>query len=271
MTDIKDYVSMRKAQMKNDIATFERPPRLVVVQVGDNPASNSYIRSKHKACEEVGIEMHHERCNESITQKELKHLLIDIQHNMICDGLILQLPIPDHLNVEELQQCILPEKDVDGFRSDSFFYPCTPKGIIDWLLFNNIELEGKDVCVIGRSKIVGKPLVNMLIDEGATTTCCHSKTKRLAFYTKSADIIISAVGKPKIFGAAYFAENQIIVDVGINRDDNGKMCGDINKEQMEQYLENTYVTPVPGGVGPLTVCSLLESVITAYELQNNNM
>ena len=186
------------------------------------------------------------------------------------DGIIIQLPIPDKYNLDRLLENIPAAKDVDGFRRDSCFKPCTPKGIMDWLDYDEVELSGKDVCVIGRSNIVGKPLVNMMIDAGATVTCCNSKTKELAYYTQGADIVVSAIGKAKYFNSNYFnfSNTQLIVDVGINRDMNNCLYGDIDKIDVLAYCRDSYVTPVPGGVELLTRNALIENVVAAYKLQN---
>lgn len=184
------------------------------------------------------------------------------------DGVILQLPIPKRYKLDRLQKAIYLDKDVDGFRIGSDFTPCTPKGIMDWLDYNNYELEGKNVVVIGRSKIVGKPLVNLLIDRGATVTCCNSKTKDLRKHTCNADVVISAIGKAKFLDSSYFTNTELVIDVGINRDENGKLCGDIDYQEVTTNLENIYVTPVPGGVGKLTVLSLIENTIDAYKRKN---
>lgn len=169
-----------------------------------------------------------------------------------------------HSNIKILQQFISPEKDVDGFRKDSLYNPCTPQGIIDWLEVNDIDLRGKLVTVLGRSDIVGKPLVNMLIDKGATVISCNSKTQKyhMENFMKMSDIVISAIGKPKKFDSSYFGIDTIIIDVGINRDENGKLCGDIDQKDVEDYFGNCcYVTPVPGGVGLLTRVTLLKNVM----------
>lgn len=269
MISCKEYVEIQKQQLKERVSTFKRKPKLCVVQIGDDQASSVYVRNKRKVCDEIGIEFEHVHIQdyENLSQLnlEVKIELLNINH----DGVILQLPIPDKYNVEELQKCISPEKDVDGFRPDSYFKPCTPKGIVDWLKFNNFDFTGKEVTVVGRSKIVGKPLVNMLIDEGATVTCCNSKSY-VQLHTTISDLVISAIGQPKHFKATHFSDDTIIVDVGINRDENGKLCGDIDKENVELYLDNVYITSVPGGAGKLTVLTLMKNVIEAYELHNKN-
>ena len=264
MVSIKEYVEIRKQQLKEEVATFETKPKLCIFQIGDNSASNSYIRSKRRVCEELGIEFEHVHIKdyEDVSESDLVAMItkkcMDDTH-----GVLIQLPIPDKYNIEKLQDSIYASKDVDGFKSNSVFIPCTPKGIIDWLEFNDYDFSGKNVVVLGRSKIVGKPLANLLIDRQATVTCCNSKTRDVDKFLSNADLIISAVGKPKFFMT--LVENTIIVDVGINRDENGKLCGDVNKEFIEQHGKNNYITPVPGGVGLLTVISLMDNVISAYK------
>lgn len=170
--------------------------------------------------------------------------------------------------MERLQNLIPTEKDVDGFRKDSCFKPCTPKGIIDWMEYNNFEFEGKDCCVLGRSKIVGLPLTNMLIEKGATVTCCNSTTPSTWYYTRNADYAFSAVGVPNYFDFSDFQDFcELVVDIGINRDENGKLCGDVNNAGFESSLNDTYVTPVPGGVGLLTRLTLMQNVVDAYKVQ----
>lgn len=266
MISCKEYVEIRKAELKEEIQKFHYEPKLCVIQVGDNPASNSYIKGKKKDCEEVGIEFSHVKLDEKITQRELE-AHVKLQVSLICNsGIIVQLPLPKHIDADRIVSLIPAEKDVDGFRIDSHFKPCTPKGIVDWLEYNNYDFVGKDVVVMGRSNIVGKPLVNMLIDKGATVTCCNSKTVNSDHYTTYADLVISAVGKPKEFDFSYFSDlTEIIIDVGINRDENGKLCGDIDNTYFDKYLSDTYVTPVPGGVGLLTRYALLENTIRAYK------
>ena len=265
MISCKEYVQIKKEKLKEKIALLNKKPCLCVVQIGNNAASNSYIKGKKKDCEEVGIEFLHRYIEDysTFSEERVMEIIQDLNDNRAIDGIIIQLPIPDKYNVENLQKCISPEKDVDGFRKDSKFDPCTPKGIIDWLDYNEYDVSGRDVVVVGRSKIVGKPLVNMLIDKGATVICCNSKTLCTEFFTSNADIIISAIGKPKYFDCLSFNYPDIIVDVGINKDKDGKLCGDVDKENVEKVYENTYVTPVPGGVGLLTRVSLLENVVNA--------
>ena len=275
----KEYVSKCKEEMKVYINSLNKKPTLAVVQIDENPASCSYIKEKKKDCSEVGIKVYHYHYySENISQKELCDVINQLNHDDNINGIIIQLPIPDKYDVKELQNYISPVKDVDGFRRDSFHNPCTPQGIMDWLEFNNYNLEGKNAVVIGRSEIVGKPLVNMLIEEGATVTCCNSKTNRqtLINHLKSVNIVFSAVGKARFLDVYNFAnmvvgnDLEIVVDIGINRDKNDKLCGDIDGTGFDKYLPNTYLTPVPGSVGLLTRCKLLDNVIVAYNEMRNN-
>jgi methylenetetrahydrofolate dehydrogenase (NADP+)/methenyltetrahydrofolate cyclohydrolase len=268
LVSCKDYVQIQKDILREKVKTFKRKPKLVVVQVDHDKASNSYVNGKRNDSAEIGVIFEHvEIDSEKYSNEDLVEKLNELNADDNVDGIIVQLPIPDKYNVEELQKCISPNKDVDGFRLDSCFKSCTPKGIIDWLKYNSYNLIGKVVVVLGRSKIVGKPLINMLIDEGATVICCNSHTEFIWKYTRKADLVISAIGKPKHFDFSNFdVYCEIIVDVGINRDENGKLCGDIDSTYFDKYLPNTYVTPVPNGVGLLTRTSLMQNVIEAYEL-----
>ena len=262
MISCKEYVDIKKKELKEKISKLENKPRLCVIQVGDNPASTSYINGKKKDCAEVGIECEHIKLPEDITQRTLE-AHIKLQAALLCNsGIIVQLPLPKHIDAERIEKLIPKEKDVDGFRVDSSFNPCTPQGIIDWLKYNNYDFVGKYIVVLGRSKIVGKPLVNMLIDEGATVTCCNSHTTFAWEMTKDADVVISAIGKPKYINRKYFTNQTVVVDVGINRDENGKLCGDVDVDKLSE-LDNVYVTPVPGGVGLLTRYTLLENTYKA--------
>lgn len=262
MISCTDYVESCKKSIAEAVAGMQKPPKLVVVQVGDNPASNSYIKSKATLCDEVGIDMWHICYGDGITPEELYLNIRALNDNPDVDGIIVQLPLPEAFDVQYIQNLISPEKDVDGFRVDSKFISCTPKGIMDYLTDNGVTFRGKNAVVIGRSEIVGRPLVNLLIKAGATVTCCNSATKNLAWFTKNADIVVSAVGKAKMLGPEYFSDNQIVVDVGINRDENGKLCGDVDRLAVEEAFD-IFVTPVPKGVGKLTVCSLAKNTLEA--------
>lgn len=270
-TDIvscKDYVEIKKKELKEEIRHFNRKPVLAVIQIDNDQASNSYIKGKQKDCDEIGIEMRHVNIHSNIAEQKEVEGIIKVIVNSDADGIIIQLPIPDKYDLDRLQHLIPPEKDVDGFRRDSCFKPCTPKGIVDWMEYNNFEFKGKDCCVLGRSKIVGLPLTNMLIEKGATVTCCNSTTASTEHYTRNADYVFSAIGIPHYFDFSDFFEYcELIVDIGINRIKDNKLCGDINCCSFEEYLSGTYVTPVPGGVGLLTRTSLMQNVVDAYKIQ----
>ena len=270
MISCKDYVAIQKKELRDRVSTFERKPKLCVMQIGDNSASDTYVRNKKKVCDDMGIKFEHIHIKdcENTSQEDIVLMLDTLNADFDVNGIIIQLPIPNKYNAEELQNCISPQKDVDGFRKDSCFKPCTPKGIVDWLEVNDFNFNGKNAVVVGRSKIVGLPLVNMLIERGATVTCCNSKTKSLSRFIYNADLVISAIGKAKYFDKFNFNGVGIVVDVGINKDENDKLCGDVNPEGFENSLPNTYLTPVPNGVGKLTVLTLMKNVIEAYELQN---
>lgn len=267
MVACKDCAQFVKNKLKTKIKGMEKKPVLAIIQVGDNQASNSYVKGKIKDCEEVGIRCIVSKLDKAIEEHELLYR-IELT-TCVADGIIVQLPLPKHINVEHVKNAIPKEKDVDGFRQDSKFDCCTPKGIIDWLYFNGYDVCGKNVVVLGRSEIVGKPLVNMLIDRGATVTCCNSHTDygyETQITNNDADVIVSAIGKAKFLDWADIGSDcEIVIDVGINRDDAGKLCGDVNRESVEKLRSDTYVTPVPGGVGLLTRVSLLKNVVEAHE------
>jgi methylenetetrahydrofolate dehydrogenase (NADP+)/methenyltetrahydrofolate cyclohydrolase len=267
MVTCKDYAQFVKNKLKTKIKGMEKKPVLAIIQVGDNQASNSYVKGKIKDCEEVGIRCIVSKLDKAIEEHELLYH-IELT-TCVADGIIVQLPLPKHINVEHVKNAIPKEKDVDGFRQDSKFDCCTPKGIIDWLYFNGYDVCGKNVVVLGRSEIVGKPLVNMLIDRGATVTCCNSHTDygyETQITNNDADVIVSAIGKAKFLDWEDIGSDcEIVIDVGINRDDAGKLCGDVNRESVEKLRPDTYVTPVPGGVGLLTRVSLLKNVVEAHE------
>lgn len=271
MISCKEYVAIRKEYLKNEIAKHKTEPRLVVIQVDSDPASSTYVKNKKKVCDEVGIMLSHINLNsEDITQEMFEEIVYEIGKADSVNGIIIQLPIPKKYDVNALLECIPKDKDVDGFRRDSLFEPCTPKGIMDWLKYNKYNLEGKNVVILGRSKIVGQPLVNMMIEAGATVTCCNSKTRETSRhkFLYSADVIVSAVGNPKFLQCeVYFPD--IVIDVGINRDENGKLCGDVDYESFATNSPNTYVTPVPGSIGLTTVLSLIENTYQAFLLHQN--
>ena len=257
LKNIKDYVAFQKSILKIRAHHLENFPRLAIVQVGENEASNRYVRNKVKDCEEVGIVADVYAFPENTTEFELDDELNHLQE--FYDGVIVQLPLPPHIRPRVTTNAILPEKDVDGFRDDSWFTPATPKGIMDYLKYCDFSLEGKIVIVIGRSNIVGKPMAKLLLEKDATVIVCHSHTAEadLEYLLKRADLVVCAVGKPRFLDCSNI--DCPVIDVGINFDENGKLVGDCYN------VGDKDVTPVPGGVGLLTRVALLDNVITAAE------
>ena len=260
--NIKEYCAECKTAIKEiieqDFSDFIKKPTLAVFQIGNNEASTRYIRNKKKDCEEVGINFEWYYYPEEITTNDLVQEIKDM--NDYVDGLIVQMPLPDHIDITAIKQAINPKKDVDGFHSNSRFRPCTPTGIIDYLIDGcGYNFEGKNVTIFGRSDIVGKPLADMLLELDATVTLCHSKTRNVWDHISTADLIISAVGKAGFLNC--YAIHVPVIDVGINFDENGKLVGDCFN------TENRDVTPVPGGVGLLTRVALLENTLLAAQLR----
>jgi methylenetetrahydrofolate dehydrogenase (NADP+)/methenyltetrahydrofolate cyclohydrolase len=260
--NIKEYCAERKAVLKttieNNFPDFVKKPTLAVFQIGNVEASTRYIRNKKKDCEEVGIDFEWYYYPEEITTKELVQEIKDM--NDFVDGLIVQMPLPDHIDVTAIKLAIDPKKDVDGFHPSSMFEPCTPFGIVKYLIDGcDYDFTGKNVTIFGRSDIVGKPLAKMLTDLDATVTLCHSKTRNTWDHISNADLIVSAVGKAGFLNC--YPIHVPVIDVGINFDANGKLVGDcIN-------TENRDVTPVPGGVGLLTRVALLENTVLAAQMR----
>lgn len=261
---MKDFVSKNKNLLKEEIINKKLHPVLTIIQVGDNPASNTYIKGKLKDCEELGIEGRHIKLSEDVTQATLDNTIMFLGADPSVHGIIVQLPVPKHLQVKT--ELIETEKDVDGFKADSCFIPCTPLGIYTYLNDKGVNFDGKNVVIIGRSQIVGKPMAQLLLDENATVTLCHSHTKDISLYTKTADIIIVAAGKKNLITRDMIGNNKpIVIDVGINRDEDGKLCGDCDYANIVDVCE--YVSPVPGGVGLLTRMALMANVIKAAQNQ----
>lgn len=250
-------------------------PGLAVIMVGNNPASKTYVRNKKMACEKAGIKSEEYLLPENASEKEILNLIDKLNATKEVSGILVQLPLPSHLDSKTICERISPLKDVDAFTSknigdlfkgDAKFLPCTPAGIIEILKHENINLAGKHCVIIGRSNIVGKPLALLLIQNDATVTVCHSKTKNLEEICKLADIVICAVGKEKFLKKEMVKPGAVVIDVGINRDENGKLCGDANFENLEPICSK--ITPVPGGVGPMTVAMLVKNAAKAAEIQN---
>ena len=248
-----------------------RKPGLVTILVGDNPASKVYVTNKEKACEEVGIFNDIVTLPEHTTEEELLYMINYYNNNTAIDGILVQLPLPKHINSENVLKAIDPKKDVDGFHPENVaklwlgqdcIKPCTPQGIMDLIDSAEIDLTGLNVVVLGRSNIVGLPIAKMCLDRNATVTICHSKTQNLAEITKQADVLIVAIGKPKFVTADMVGLGSVVIDVGINKVD-GKLCGDVDFDDV--FNEKTeQITPVPGGVGPMTIACLLKNTIKCY-------
>lgn len=253
-------------------------PKLAVILVGNDKPSQIYVKNKSKACEEIGIKFEEYLLDENITQKELINLIEKLNKDNTIHGILLQSPIPEQLDINEAFRKISPEKDVDGFNpvnvgklvlNQDTFVSCTPYGIMKMFEAYNIDLTGKNVTIIGRSNIVGKPLIQCCLNKNATVTICHSKTKELKEHTKKADILIAAIGKSKFITEDMVKKDAVVIDVGINRDENGKLTGDVDFENVEKKA--SFITPVPGGVGPMTIAMLMNNVLKATKnLEINN-
>lgn len=270
--NIKDQVKQEVEQLK---INNKRIPQLAVILVGNNMASLTYVKNKEKACEYVGFKSLKINLKEETTEQELLDIIKELNINDEVDGILVQLPLPKHINENTIINCIDPSKDVDGFHPvniSSLFLgnpcalPCTPYGMIKMLESINYDLEGKEVVIVGRSNIVGKPMALLALQKHATVTIAHSRTKNLKQLTNRADLLIAAIGQPKFFDDSYIKEGAIVLDVGINRDENGKLCGDIDFEKCKDKCEA--ITPVPGGVGPMTIAMLLTNTLEAYYKRN---
>ena len=272
MTKIIDgkAISMQiKEELKKEAASLKEQGKnvtLAVIQVGDNPASCVYVRNKKKGCEYIGIGSLSYELKEETTQEELLSLIRELNAREDVNGILVQLPLPAHIDEDTVIREIDPKKDVDGFHPQSVgalcigqpgFVSCTPAGIIELLKRSGISLEGKECVILGRSNIVGKPMALLMLRENATVTIAHSRTKNLAEVTKRADILIVAIGKPKMITREYVKEGAVVIDVGINRDQNNKLCGDVDFDDVAPMC--SAITPVPGGVGPMTIAMLLNN------------
>lgn len=247
---------------------------LAVIQVGEDPASSVYVSNKKKACEYIGANSLSYNLKEDSTQEELLKLIDKLNNDEKVNGILVQLPLPKHFNEDEVIRRINPDKDVDGFHpinvgrlsiGEKGFVSCTPAGIIELLKRSNVEIEGKECVIIGRSNIVGKPMSMLMLRENATVTVCHSRTKNLSEVTKRADILIVAIGKPKMIDASYVKDGATVIDVGIHRVDpnSKKLCGDVDFDSVEPVAGK--ITPVPGGVGPMTIAMLMSNLVNSVE------
>lgn len=274
------YGSEIAAAIKNDLkqrmdwlhAEGKRLPRLVVILVGADPASISYVRGKEKACQMIGMENELVHLPETTKEEELLALIASYNKNTDVDGILVQLPLPTHINEHNILLAIDPRKDVDGFHpynigrmmlGEEIFLPCTPMGIMEVLKRVGYEdLSGKQAVVIGRSNIVGKPIAQLLLKANATVTMTHSKTKDIEKITAQADVLIAAVGKPRLIGSEWVKEGAVVIDVGVNRDENNRLCGDVDFEAVKEKA--SIITPVPKGIGPMTIAMLLQNTWNAY-------
>ena len=251
-------------------------PGLAVIIVGDDPASRVYVNNKKKACEKVGFLSKEFALPATTTQEELLALVNELNEDKEINGILCQLPLPKGLDEKAVIEAISPLKDVDAFHAsnvgkimigDYDFLPCTPAGVMEMLHSYNIPVEGKECVVIGRSNIVGKPMAMLLLHENGTVTITHSRTKNLKEVTKRADILVAAIGKPKFVTADMVKEGAVVIDVGMDRDENGKLCGDVDFENVKEKC--SAITPVPGGVGPMTIAVLMKNTLKACQIQNN--
>lgn len=262
--EIKDELREKMAELKQKGGSR----CLAVIQVGDDPASSVYVNNKKKACEYIGIDSESYHLPEETTEKELLELIDELNRKPGVNGILVQLPLPKQIDENKILLAISPEKDVDGFHPVNVgnlsigrpgFVSCTPAGVIQLLKHSGIEIEGKECVVLGRSNIVGKPMAMLLLRENGTVTVCHSRTKDLKEITKRADILIAAIGKPKFIDADYVKEGAVVIDVGIHRNENGKLCGDVDFESVAPHC--AAITPVPGGVGPMTIAMLMHNCV----------
>ena len=270
----KEVAEKIKLQVKEEIKSLGKDVTLAVVIVGDNPASKVYVNNKKKACKLVGIQSLEYGLPENTLEDELLSLIDRLNNYNYVDGILIQLPLPRHINTDMVIERINPEKDVDGFTAINTgklwlgqydIAPCTAIGVIELLDYYNIDIAGKHCVIVGRSNIVGKPVAALMLERNATVTVCHSKTQNLYDITRTADILITAVGKPKFITRDMVKDGAVVIDVGINRDENGKLYGDVDFENVKD--KTTAITPVPGGCGPMTVAMLVKNTLEAAKSQ----
>ncbi len=268
--ELKDELKEKVAKYKEEGVEIT----LAVIQVGNDKASSVYVGNKKKACEYIGIKSLSYELEESTTEEELLNLIKELNNRKDVNGILVQLPLPKHIDEDKVIETIDAKKDVDGFHPMSVgalsigkkgFISCTPYGIIELLKRSNIDIDGKECVVIGRSNIVGKPMSMLLLRENATVTVAHSHTKNLKEVAKRADILVVAIGKPQFINSEYVKEGAVVIDVGIHRDENNKLCGDVDYEDV--FPHASAITPVPGGVGPMTIAMLMKNCVNAVEIQ----
>lgn len=276
--DGKALAAKVKDQVREEAAALPRKPGLAVVLVGDNPASQVYVRGKEKDCAECGIESFEHRLPAETAQGDLLALIRQLNADPAVDGILVQLPLPGHLDEEQVINAIVPDKDVDCFHpynvgrmviGEPVFLPCTPAGVMEMLREYDIPIRGRRCVVLGRSNIVGKPMAMLLTQSDGTVTVCHSRTENLKEITREADILIAAVGRTKFVTADMVKDGAVVIDVAMNRDENGKLCGDVDFTAVEQRA--SYITPVPGGVGPMTRALLMRNILTAARNHQNGL
>lgn len=261
-------------ELKEKVNNLTVKPKLVVIQVGNNEASNVYIKQKNNMCNYIGYDFEHIKLDNDTNEETLLELINNLNNDNRINGILVQLPLPNHINSNKVINTISPVKDVDGLTDINMgmlchkkdtLYSCTPYGVMELLDRYNIEVSGKNVVIIGRSDLVGKPMSMMLLNKDATVSICHSKTNNLEDFTKKADILIVAIGKPNFITKDMVSEDTVVIDVGISRTESG-LCGDVDFENIKDKAK--YITPVPGGVGPMTVAMLGKNILKAYEMQN---
>ena len=276
--DGKAVAEKIKAQVAEEVAALKAQgicPGMAVVLVGDDPASKIYVNNKKKACAQTGIYSEEHVLPAETTQEELLALIAKLNADEKIHGILVQSPLPKHLDEKLVVEHIDPNKDVDAFHAcnvgkimigDFAFLPCTPAGVIELIRSTGVEISGKNCVVVGRSNIVGKPMAMLLLHNNGTVTICHSKTKNLAEICRTADILVAAVGKAKFITADMVKSGAVVIDVGMDRDENGKLCGDVDYDAVEPVA--SYITPVPGGVGPMTIAMLMKNAVSAAKIQN---
>ena len=271
--EIKNEIKAEVIKIKEKTG---KTPGLAVILVGNDPASSVYVGSKEKSCVEMGFYSEKYVLEENVTEEDLLNLVTTLNNKEEINGILVQLPLPKHIDAQKVLDLIVPEKDVDGFHpvnagklavgAKDAFYPCTPYGVIEMMKRSNVDIAGKEAVIIGRSNIVGKPAAMLLLQENATVTIVHSRTKDLVNVVKRADIIVAAIGKPKFITKDMVKDGAVVIDVGINRVD-GKLCGDVDFENVKEV--SSKITPVPGGVGPMTIAMLMKNTLISFKRKNN--
>lgn len=272
--DGKEVKRIKLEELKNEVLKLDRPLGLTVIQVGDDSASNIYVKQKSKMANNLEFNFNHIKLEENVTEEEVLKIINSLNRDNCVDGILVQMPLPEHLNSRIIQNTISPLKDVDGLtdinmgmlvHKKNCLVPCTPLGVMELLKYYNIDVAGKNVVIVGRSNLVGRPMAEVMINNDATVTLCHSKTKNLKDITKNADVLVVAVGKAKLITSDMVKDGVVVVDVGINRLEDGSLCGDVDFDDVSSKC--SYITPVPGGVGQMTVLELGYNTYKAYLLR----